>query len=293
MVDYPDVRRLWWLSEAVHNLSYFAPEVKAATDALGCKGIWMGYFGLRAAPLGVVTPEVVTATFISFSPAMVRRAVPDVWAVATPEQFLALRLQVIDRIYRRIWGDDVADQPVFVEAAALAGKLRTDVETIGRPLAAANLGLPLSGKAHLDLWQSLTIAREHRGDGHIALLASNEINSIQALILACGYGKYQRSVMQPSRKWSDTEWETGAGLLVERGLLHPDESLTELGRDFRAGIETETDRLAAGPYRSLGTDGTRRLTELLVPMARKAIAEPDYPVMPAVGMPDPFGDQSF
>jgi hypothetical protein len=54
MVEPSDVRRIWWLSETVHNVSYFAPEGRAATDSLGCKGLWMGYFGMRAAPLGAV-----------------------------------------------------------------------------------------------------------------------------------------------------------------------------------------------------------------------------------------------
>jgi hypothetical protein len=66
----------------VHNVSYFAPEGRAATDALGCKGMWMGYFGMRAASLGAVTAETVIAIFVSFSPAMARRAIPDVWAIA-------------------------------------------------------------------------------------------------------------------------------------------------------------------------------------------------------------------
>ena len=35
MVEPSDVRRIWWLSETVHNVSYFAPEGRAATDALG------------------------------------------------------------------------------------------------------------------------------------------------------------------------------------------------------------------------------------------------------------------
>jgi len=206
VVEHADIRRVWWLAETVHNVSYFAPEGKAATDALGCKGMWMGYFGMRAAPLGAVTAEVVGATFVSFSPAMVQRAIPDVWVAASPAQYLETRLSVNDQVWRRIWGDHVATAAATLEAAELARRAVLDIETSGRPLAAVNKALPLSDKAHLSLWQSLTTLREHRGDGHIALLTANGIDSVQALILACAYGKYPRSVMQPGRKWSDVEW---------------------------------------------------------------------------------------
>ncbi|MFD1049706.1 hypothetical protein ACFQ1S_31345, partial [Kibdelosporangium lantanae] len=42
---------MWVLVETYHDVTYFSPESRAATDALGCKGGWMGYFGMRAAPL--------------------------------------------------------------------------------------------------------------------------------------------------------------------------------------------------------------------------------------------------
>jgi hypothetical protein len=285
MVEHSDIRRVWWLTETVHNVSYFAPEGRAATDALGCKGMWMAYFGMRAAPLGSVTAEVVTATFVSFSPAMVHRAVPDVWAVASPEQYLATRLEVNDQVSRRLWG---ADNPAFAEAAELARTAVLAAETTGRPLAAANKALPLPDKAHLALWQSLTTLREHRGDGHSALLLTAGIDSVQALILACGYGKYPRSVMQPGRKWTDEQWEAGIAALATRGLVTPDGSLTESGRTFRGQLEDDTDRVNAAPYDALGVDGTRRLADLLMPLAKLAMTEPGYPVMPPVGMPDPF-----
>jgi len=39
--------------------TYFAPESRAAADACGLRGFWMGYFAFRAAPLGAVGPDVV------------------------------------------------------------------------------------------------------------------------------------------------------------------------------------------------------------------------------------------
>lgn len=82
---------MWRAVEPVHAVTYFAAESKAACDALGTKGYWMSYFGLRAAPLGAAPSELVTALFYNFAPGMVARAVPDVWAVATPAQYLDAR----------------------------------------------------------------------------------------------------------------------------------------------------------------------------------------------------------
>ena len=82
-----DARQLWLRFEPYHDVTYFTPESRAATDALGCKGGWMGYFGMRAAPLGAASPELVTAVFYNFAPRMVRRALPDAWAVASPSEY--------------------------------------------------------------------------------------------------------------------------------------------------------------------------------------------------------------
>src|SRR5437763_17169975 len=98
-------RRMWVRFEPFHDVTYFAPESRAATDALGCKGGWMGYFGMRAAPLGAVPAELVISTFYNFHPRMVQRAIPDAWQIASPEQFLATRLAGAEAALRRMLGD--------------------------------------------------------------------------------------------------------------------------------------------------------------------------------------------
>ena len=85
MVEPTTPRRAWLALEAVHAVTYFAPESRAALADLGLRGFWMGYFAGRAAPLGPVGPGVVEATFFNFHPAMVRRAIPDAWTFASPE----------------------------------------------------------------------------------------------------------------------------------------------------------------------------------------------------------------
>jgi hypothetical protein len=287
--DLVAIRRIYWLSETVHNLNYFAPESRAATDALACKGLWMGYFGQRAAPMGTIGPDAAAALFVSFSPAMLRRALPDVWTVAPPERFLSLRMEVTDRVYRRVWGEKVAEDSAMTELAELTARAVAAMPTLGRPLAAANQALPLPNQPQLAFWQSLTTLREHRGDAHVALLAADGLDSVQALILACAYGKYPAELMRSGRKWSEDEWQQGVQTLAARGLVTVDGALTEQGRAHRSELEAATDRLAAAPYLALGSPAADRLTELLVPVARRHANEPGYPVTPPVDMPDPYG----
>src|SRR5215207_6708238 len=108
-VDSVVARRAWQRIEPLHAVTYFSPETRAATDALGLKGGWMSYFGCRAAQLGAVPAAVVTAIFHGFHPDMVARAIPDAWAYASPDQLLAARLAAVDHAYRRLLGDTVGE----------------------------------------------------------------------------------------------------------------------------------------------------------------------------------------
>ena len=90
-------RELWSLVEPVHAIAYFAAPVSGCLADLGLHGFWNGYFAGRAAPLGVVGPGPVTATFFGFAPAMVAKAVPKVWGRVTPEDALAARLDAAGR----------------------------------------------------------------------------------------------------------------------------------------------------------------------------------------------------
>ena len=82
-------RQLWWALEPYHAVVYFAPDAKATYERIGSRGFGWGIFASRAAPLGPVPAAVVTATFFNFHPAMVARAIPDAWQLASPTQIIA------------------------------------------------------------------------------------------------------------------------------------------------------------------------------------------------------------
>src|SRR4051794_15998125 len=153
MTSPATARALWALGEPLHAVTYFADECAAAGERAGLRGFWQTYFALRAAPLGPVGPEVVTATFYNFAPGFVRRRVPAVWDAVTPSAALAARFDGVDAALRRVLGEGLVSGEV-AEAADLAGTAAAAVELPGRPLAAANSAVALPAEPHLRLWQA-------------------------------------------------------------------------------------------------------------------------------------------
>jgi len=264
-----EARRLWVRFETYHDVTYFTPESRAATDALGCKGGWMGYFGMRAAPLGAVAADTVTSAFYNFRPAMVARAVPDCWAVAKPEQYLATRLSGVDAALRRMLGDEVLAGPEVAEAATLAVGAAESAPTAGRPIAAANARLPWPEQPHLALWQAATLLRESRGDGHVAALVVAGLDPCEALVLFAADHGIDAEFMRQARGWTPEEWGAATGRLAARGLVEESGAATASGLALREWVEDRTDAAAAQPWIALGPGRTNRLADLLTPMARR------------------------
>ena len=87
-----EARRLWQAVEPLHAVTYFAPEARAAYEAVGLQGFWRGYFAGRASPLGAVGAGAVSAVFFGFHPDFVRRALPSIWSTLDPHSALEARL---------------------------------------------------------------------------------------------------------------------------------------------------------------------------------------------------------
>jgi hypothetical protein len=279
-------RRLWALGEPFHALIYFADEMRTAGGSAGLTGFWQTYFAFRAAPLGLVGPEVVTATFYNFAPSFVARRVPAVWEATTPAAALGARLGGVDAAVRRVLGEDWLGSAEAAEAADLAGTAAAAVDLPGRPLAAANSALAIPEAPHLALWQALTTLREHRGDGHSAALLQREVDGVGAHVLAAAAGRTSREWLQRARGWDDAEWDAAVEALTRRGWLDGDELSAE-GLAMVAAIEADTDRLALGPWQALGDAGCDRLAELLGPIRRAVVAAGDWPAHNPIGAPEP------
>ena len=271
------VRYLWQVTEPYHALVYFAPEKKERFEAVGLKGGWMAYFASRAAAMGPVGAEVVTATFFNFHPAMVSRAIPDAWTFAAPEKIVVARLEVVDAALRRALGDHIATQEVAT-VADIALRAALGREAAGRPLYAAHAALEPPVEPHLRLWFACTALREYRGDGHFACLTEAGLDGCEANVLSAATGAVNGEVQKSFRGWSDDEWDAATRRLQERGWLEG-AALTSAGADAKAAIEGATDRLAASPYEVLSEPDLDRLATVMAGLSAALIdaGEITYP----------------
>lgn len=256
---------MWRALEPYHAVTYFAPESRDAATELGCKGGWMSYFGLRAAPLGAAPTALVAATFYNFHPDRVARAIPAAWDAAPPSEFLAARGRSVDAALRRLLGPKVESAEV-AEAAELAREAALAAPTAGRPLAAANAALDWPAEPHLVLWHAQTLLRESRGDSHVAALVSAGLDPCEALVTFAADGRVDADALRDRRGWSSEEWAGASNRLVERGLLDAAGGLTAEGAALRTWVEDRTDLAAWPPWAALGEQRSERLVELVSPL---------------------------
>ncbi|MFC6061126.1 SCO6745 family protein [Streptomyces ochraceiscleroticus] len=285
MSEYPAVaRRLWHHLEPLHATLYFAPEAFEEAAALGYDvgTRWPSYFAWRTAPLGAAGPELVAATYYSFSPRMVEQYVPLIWSTAGPAKVLEARLHAMDRVLRRLIGDRLTKEQL-AEAARLARQAAENAIPAARPLAAANLDLPWPSEPHLELWQALTVLREHRGDGHLAALLTAGLDPCESLVSFAAVGAAPEEHFR-SRGWSPLEWHGARDRLAARGWIAPDGRATDRAREGREAVERQTDQLAAGPWRALGRARADRLAQLITPLLTAVFESGHLPKTSTLGI---------
>jgi hypothetical protein len=255
--------------EPLHVVAYFAPEPGERYVALGIKGGMRGYFASRSAALGRVPADVVVATFFNFAPDSVRKAIPSVWEVTTPEAVLEARYAGVSDAYVRMLGAEVIDSPEMAEAAELARIATTSLPAPGRPLYAAHAALDWPEPAHLQLFHAQTLLREHRGDGHVAALVVAGLDPVEAMITqARGGDGLPEDMLRATRGWPDEAWDAAQARLAERGLLDDEGAMTAAGLGLREHIEAQTDAAAAAPYEQMGPQRCERLRNLARPWSR-------------------------
>lgn len=271
-------RRCHTLLNSLHATHFFSPELAEELAALGVTHPRAVNFAVRAAALGPVGAGTVTATFYNYKYELVARHVPAVWETASPKEVLAARARAVDASMRRLLGADAVVSDRMAEAARLALRATEACSRSGRPLYAAHADLPVPQEPHLAYWYAGTLLREHRGDGHLAVLLAAGLDGLEAVVThtATGKGMAPKWVFA-TRGWSQDDWDAAVERLRDRGLLDAAGELTEAGVALRAEIETETDRLDRAPYEHLGADGVARLTELAADFARAAVAAGAFP----------------
>ncbi len=273
-------RRFFERFEPIHAVTYFSPESRAAFDGLGYRGFWMGYFAGRSAPLGVVSPEVVTAIFYNFAPSRVAKSLPAAWEVAPPDAALRAREDSAVATLRRY---GLTDESVNA-AAELAAKAARSAPLDGRPLFAANAALPWPSEALAALWHAATLLREQRGDAHVAVLSASGLSGRDSNVLHAAAGRVPAEMIMRSRDYDDEQWRHHRDRLAERGLLDDDGGLTGAGRELKQHIEDTTDKLALSALEGLDDHEVEMLFQALTPITRTVIAGGDVPAATPMGL---------
>ncbi len=193
-------------------IGYFAEETRDQYVALGLHPR-LSYFPARAAAMGPVGPGVSEATFYVFAPWLHRKALPAAWDVTTPERLVQARRDGTAEALGRILGE-----PDVSEALAIARQVTEGLTAPGRPLYAAHAGLDWPDDDLLALWHAATLVREHRGDGHVAVLTASGIGPVEATVLD-GLWSGRTTFLHRTRGWSEEEFAAATASLVRRGWV--------------------------------------------------------------------------
>ncbi|WIN00481.1 MarR family transcriptional regulator [Actinoplanes oblitus] len=262
------VHRVFELVEPIAAVT-FSEVPNEAFLALGMRNYWDGYFAGRAAPLGAAPAEVVHAVFYNFADGEVARHIPWVWGKVTPQEAIRVRERGSTAALRQRIGD-LAESPGLARAADLAIRAAVSAPTAGRALYAGLRTLDVPEEPVAKLWHAATLLREHRGDGHNAVLLAHGVGGTEAhvlLALALGmraeeFGRVHHLPRQQLAAVVDG--------LRGRGLVDADGGFTDAGRQLRERIEALTDELAAPAYQVLSTAELEELIAALEPIAAAA-----------------------
>lgn len=274
-------RDAWEPLELLHAVGYFAPEADEALRAIGLRGFWMGYFAARSAPFGEASPELVAACFHGFPYDAVARALPDAWTYATPLAAWDARREGSLLALRRLVGEgDVTEVAGLAQRAALA--VRND----GRALSAATAAMPWPDEPLAVVWHAATVLREHRGDGHVALLTAAGLDGCEANVFAAARGATTLATQRRARAWTDDAWAAAVSSLAARGLV-ADGHVTLEGQALADHIEQRTDELAEPPYAALSEDEQHQLVVGTRALAQQIIESNELPFPNAIALPRP------
>ena len=264
----------------------------------------MGYFGSRAAPLGPVGPGVVEAAFYGFAPRMVRRAIPDAWSFAPPARIVSGSPP--RRAHGRCDVSPPRSAPVTRPPSPCEGSWITQpIRDESCSPRTATLGPPDDPVENL--WWLATCLREHRGDGHVAVLGAAGLDGCEAHVLFAAAAQVPDEVLRDNRGWTADEWQQATERLTRRGLLD-EHGVTNAGRALRRTVEARTDELAGAALSVIDDDveglvraleptgvGHRRLRRAALPEPHgAAAARPERRLIGPIGRPQqPSGRASI
>jgi hypothetical protein len=268
------VRRLSQMIEPHHAVAYFTEEPKAAFADLGLNGFWRGYFAGRSSAVFLHEADAdaarITELFGGFAPAMVERAIPEVWTHASPAQVYAARRDAAGAALARL--SEVYLKRTQKVLADLGKRVLDYLD--GSPMAAAEAAQPDPEDVGASTWRWATILREFRGDMHLAAVREAGMTWPAMHVLVEPTGRLDPQ-QREFRGWTEEQWTAAREELESKGLYG-----TGAGVELIERIETDTDDRVGV---ALGKAPVLSLSGFLRPPAGRIAAELPFPN--AMGLP--------
>jgi hypothetical protein len=268
------------LRDAIEPLAMHSVWSRRTNEALAACGLdfFASYVGGRAAALGEPSPPVVAATFAVFEPAMITATYEAARAACPRDRLVAEREQATIASLHDVLDDQgrAADVEHVVEVLRRGLAAATP---LGRPLFAGLAGEPWPADPVGRLWRCCELLREHRGDGHVAVLAAEGLDAVEANIATELWLGMELGSYSATRGWAPEQLQAAVQRLERRGLM-VEGQLTIEGLDLRVRIEQATDRAERAILTAIGAD-LDPVVELLADWSAACVTAGAFP-------PDPF-----
>ena len=239
----------------------------------------MGYFAGRAAPLGAVGPEVVTALFYNFAPSRVARALPDAWGFAPPAAALSAPPRGFGRGTAAIARGRRRHRRRLAGAPCRrSGAIRGPGAVRGQQCAAVARRSGGGALARCDVAARAPRRRTRGGaDGGRSHRPRGERAHSSS-------GGAPREFMAVGRDYDEEEWSANVATLSGRGLLEG--RRCPLRRRALRSRRSSRNAPTASPSVPTTASTTHEVEEMiaaLTPLARSVIDAGDVPPMTPIG----------
>lgn len=227
------------LRDAIEPIAMHSVWSRMTNERLAALGLnfLTGYVWGRAAALGEPEPSVVVSSFAVFQPDLVHATYAAGRAAVERDVMLAARADATIASLASTLGD-----PDVTSIAEALRNAVTGVSGIGRPLFSGLRDQPWPTSPIGVLWRACELAREHRGDGHIAVCVADGLDPVSMNVLTELFVGMPLGTYSASRGWSADQIADAAADLASANLVI-DGELTADGLDYRRDIEARTDAL--------------------------------------------------
>ena len=246
------------LRDAIEPLAMHSVWSRRTNEVLAGCGLdfLTAYVAGRAAALGRPEPSVVAATFAVFEPGTITATYEAGRRACARDRLVAERQQATTESLH-----EVLDP---VDVGPIVATLRRAIDgasPLGRPLFAGLASQPWPQDEVAQLWRCCELLREHRGDGHVAVLVAEGLDGVEANIVTELWLGMPLGSYSATRGWSSDQLLAASARLRDRGVLN-DGVLSLEGQDLRVRVEQATDRAERTVVEAIGDDLDRVVEQL-------------------------------